>query len=173
MAGDAYPGRTVSDEVDEELFRQFAFCDELLNRIYKFLEVVNTTFQQLHIQGTMKGALLKQATTFCDKHKHICRRTLNIGLFVADEITLQIPDLDLEPAVDVLSSNSEIVQELEQYVMNWHTHIAVVIEEQQQKYPQVCDCFYVLNSNRCRSGAIAVVKLQFVTARRRIDKELS
>lgn len=65
--------------------------------------------------------------------------------------------------MDVLSSNSEIVQELEQYVMNWHTHIAVVIEEQQQKYPQVCDCFYVLNSNRCRSDAIAVevFKLQF------------
>lgn len=55
MAGDVYPGGaiTASDEVDEELFRQFSFCDELLNRIYKFLEVVNTTFQQLHIQGTL------------------------------------------------------------------------------------------------------------------------
>lgn len=65
--------------------------------------------------------------------------------------------------MDVLSSNSEIVQELEQYVMNWHTHIAVVIEEQQQKHPLVCDCFYVLNSNQCRPGAIAVeeFKLQF------------
>lgn len=54
MAGDTYPGGaiTVSDEVDEELFGRFSFCDELLSRIYKFLEVVNTTFQQLHIQGT-------------------------------------------------------------------------------------------------------------------------
>lgn len=55
MAGDVYQGGaiTANDEVDEELFRQFSFCDELLNRIYKFLEVVNTTFQQLHIQGTL------------------------------------------------------------------------------------------------------------------------
>lgn len=54
-AGDNYPGGviTASDEVDEELFGQFAFSDELLNRMYKFLEVVNTTFQQLHIQGTL------------------------------------------------------------------------------------------------------------------------
>lgn len=55
MAKGVYPGGaiTASDEVDEELFGQFSFCDELLNRIYKFLEVVNTTFQQLHIQGTL------------------------------------------------------------------------------------------------------------------------
>lgn len=54
MAGDTYPGGaiTASDEVDQELFGQFSFCDELLSRIYKFLEVVTTTFQQLHIQGT-------------------------------------------------------------------------------------------------------------------------
>lgn len=104
MAGGIYPSGAARDEVDEELFGRFAFCDELLNRIYKFLEVVNTTFQQLHIQGTrssqlvpcciwpflviklytffyfffltMKSALLKQGTTFYDKHEHICRRTL-------------------------------------------------------------------------------------------------
>lgn len=55
----------------------------------------------------------------------------------ADEITLQIPDMDLEPPVDTLCSNPAAVQELEQYVSTWQTHIAIVIEEQQQKHPQV------------------------------------
>lgn len=53
MAGDVYLMGAVAagEEVDEDLFGQFSFCDELLNRMYKFLEVVHTTFQQLHIQG--------------------------------------------------------------------------------------------------------------------------
>lgn len=68
-------------------------------------------------------------------------------LFFADEITLQIPDMDLEPPVDTLCSNPEAVQELEQYVLTWQTHIAVVIEEQQHKHPQVSYCcLRVLNS---------------------------
>lgn len=55
--------------------------------------------------------------------------------------------MDLEPPVHTLCSNPEAVQELEQYVMTWQTHIAIVIEEQQHKHPQVsycCSC--VLNS---------------------------
>lgn len=48
--------------------------------------------------------------------------------------------MDLEPAVDTLCSNPAAVQELEQYVTTWQTHIAIVIEEQQQKHPQVRYC---------------------------------
>ncbi|XP_075882096.1 dynein axonemal heavy chain 10-like isoform X2 [Nelusetta ayraudi] len=44
--------------------------------------------------------------------------------------------MDLEPPVDTLCSNPEAVQELEQYVMTWQTHMAIVIEEQQHKHPQ-------------------------------------
>lgn len=57
---------------------------------------------------------------------------------------LHIPELDLEPEVDVLLSNPKIVEELEQCVMNWQTWITIVIEEQQNKKPQVCDVPYIL-----------------------------
>ncbi|KAK2902109.1 hypothetical protein Q8A73_011855 [Channa argus] len=51
-------------------------------------------------------------------------------------IMLHIPELDLEPDVNVLISNSEMVEELDQCVRNWQTHITIVIEEQQNKKPQ-------------------------------------
>ncbi|KAK2837262.1 hypothetical protein Q5P01_014474 [Channa striata] len=51
-------------------------------------------------------------------------------------IMLHIPELDLEPDVNVLLSNSEIVEDLDQCVRNWQTHITIVIEEQQNKRPQ-------------------------------------
>lgn len=41
--------------------------------------------------------------------------------------------------MDVLLSNPEMVEKLEQCVMNWQTQITIVIEEQQDKKPQVCD----------------------------------
>uniref|UniRef100_A0A665V7Z7 Dynein heavy chain tail domain-containing protein n=1 Tax=Echeneis naucrates TaxID=173247 RepID=A0A665V7Z7_ECHNA len=43
---------------------------------------------------------------------------------------------NLEPEVNVLLSNPEIVEKLEQCVMNWQTHITIVIEEQLRKSPQ-------------------------------------
>lgn len=58
-------------------------------------------------------------------------------MFVSDEMTLQIPELDLKPGLEVLCSDPEIVEKLEQCVMNWQTHITIVIEEQQHKKPQV------------------------------------
>lgn len=61
----------------------------------------------------------------------------NVSHFVAEQITLNIPELDLEPEVAVLCSNPEIVEKLVQCVMNWQTHITIVIEEQQNKKPQV------------------------------------
>lgn len=70
---------------------------------------------------------------------------LKISLFFTDEITLHIPELDLEPEVNVLLSNPEMVEKLEQCVMNWQTQITIVIEEQQNKKPQVCDSPYILN----------------------------
>uniref|UniRef100_A0A4W6G9Y8 Dynein axonemal heavy chain 10 n=1 Tax=Lates calcarifer TaxID=8187 RepID=A0A4W6G9Y8_LATCA len=66
---------------------------------------------------------------------HNKRCNLEITLFVADEITLHIPELDLESEVDVLLSNPEMVEKLEQCVMNWQTQITIVIEEQQNKKP--------------------------------------
>lgn len=64
MAGDAYPVGEVGagEEADEDFFGQFSFCDELLNRMYKFMEVVQTTFQQLHIQGIFSIINSKQVT---------------------------------------------------------------------------------------------------------------
>ncbi|XP_044053526.1 dynein axonemal heavy chain 10 isoform X1 [Siniperca chuatsi] len=57
-------------------------------------------------------------------------------LQIQDEITLHIPELDLEPEVDVLLSNPEMLEKLEQCVMNWQTQITIVIEEQKNKKPQ-------------------------------------
>lgn len=84
---------------------------------------------------------------------------LKVSLFVADEITLHIPELDLEPEVDVLRSDPEMVDELEQCVMNWQTQITVVIEEQQNKKPQVCDSPYILSFSPGRLGGITVKEL--------------
>ncbi|XP_063753564.1 dynein axonemal heavy chain 10 [Eleginops maclovinus] len=53
-----------------------------------------------------------------------------------DEIVLHIPELDLKPKVDVLLSDREMVEKLEQCLMNWQTKITVVMEEQQNKQPQ-------------------------------------
>ncbi|XP_054466216.1 dynein axonemal heavy chain 10 [Anoplopoma fimbria] len=57
-------------------------------------------------------------------------------LQMQDETMLHIPELDLEPEVDVLLSNPEMVEKLEQCVMNWQTQITIVIELQQNKKPQ-------------------------------------
>ncbi len=81
---------------------------------------------------------------------------LKISLFVADEITLHVPELDLEPEVDVLLSIPEVVEKLEQCVMNWQTQITIVIEEQQNKKPQVCDSPCVLSFNTGRFGGVTV-----------------
>lgn len=64
MAGQFYPvGESgVGEQADEDFFGQFSFCDELLNRMYKFMEVVQTTFQQLHIQGISFMINSKQIT---------------------------------------------------------------------------------------------------------------
>lgn len=56
---------------------------------------------------------------------------------------LNIPELDLEPEVDDLLSNPEMVEKLEQCVMNWRTQITIVIELQLNKKPQVCDSSYI------------------------------
>ncbi|XP_071339029.1 dynein axonemal heavy chain 10 [Trachinotus anak] len=96
-------GGEGEEESSGKSSEQVTIRDELLNRMHKFLGVVNTTLQHLQIQ---------------------------------DEIMLHIPELDLEPEVDVLLSNPEIVEKLEQCVMNWQTQITIVIEEQQNKQPQ-------------------------------------
>lgn len=52
---------------------------------------------------------------------------------------MHIPDMDLEGGVEVLLSNPGMVEKLEQCVMNWHTQITIVVEEQKRKKPQVCE----------------------------------
>ncbi|XP_067295015.1 dynein axonemal heavy chain 10 isoform X2 [Pseudorasbora parva] len=52
------------------------------------------------------------------------------------EFKLHIPDMDLEGEVEMLLSNPGMVEKLEQCVMNWHTQITIVIEEQKRKKPQ-------------------------------------
>lgn len=68
------------------------------------------------------------------------------------EVTLHIPELDLEPEVDVLLSNPEVVEKLEQCVMNWQTQITIVIEEQLNKKPQVCDSSCIPNFSQSQFG---------------------
>lgn len=60
-------------------------------------------------------------------------------LHVTDGILLHIPELELED----LPSNPEMVESLEQCLMNWQTQITIVIEEQKNKKPQVCNCNFV------------------------------
>ncbi|XP_056232067.1 dynein axonemal heavy chain 10 [Seriola aureovittata] len=70
-------------------------------------------------------------------HKYLGVVNATIQQFqIQDEIMLHIPELDLEPNVDVLLSNPEIVEKLEQCVMNWQTQITIVLEEQQNKKPK-------------------------------------
>ncbi len=47
--------------------------------------------------------------------------------------------MDLEGGLEVFLSNPGMVEKLEQSVMNWHTQITIVIEEQKRKKPQVCE----------------------------------
>lgn len=78
-AGDVYSAGEMAagEELDEDFLAQFSFCDELLNRMYKFMEVVQTTFQQLHIQGTYRlyfkkihSALLNEEDQTSTTNKH-------------------------------------------------------------------------------------------------------
>ncbi|XP_037633762.1 dynein heavy chain 10, axonemal [Sebastes umbrosus] len=106
-SGAASPQEETSGEGEKESpamsSGQLTIRDELLNRTYKYLGMVNTTLQHLKIQ---------------------------------DETMLHIPELDLEQEVDVLLSNPEMVEKLEQCVMNWQTQITIVIEVQRNKKPQ-------------------------------------
>ncbi|XP_009299843.1 dynein axonemal heavy chain 10 [Danio rerio] len=52
------------------------------------------------------------------------------------EFKLHMPEIDLEGEVELFLSNSVMVDKLEQCVMNWHTQITIVIEEQKRKKPQ-------------------------------------
>ncbi|TKS80370.1 Dynein heavy chain 10, axonemal [Collichthys lucidus] len=83
-------------------------------------------------QVTVRDELLNRACKFLG----VINSTFQRKLQIQDEITMHIPELDLEPEVDVLLSNPEMVEKLEQCVMNWQTQITVVIEEQQNKKPQ-------------------------------------
>lgn len=51
---------------------------------------------------------------------------------------LHIPELDLDQDGEMLLTNPEVVDKLEQCVMNWQTQITIVLKEQEEKNPQVC-----------------------------------
>lgn len=61
-----------------------------------------------------------------------------------DKVMLHIPEVDLDPEMDMLLSNPKMVEELKQCVMNWQTKITIVMEEQLNKKPQVGDFPYTL-----------------------------
>uniref|UniRef100_A0AAY5K1P1 AAA+ ATPase domain-containing protein n=1 Tax=Esox lucius TaxID=8010 RepID=A0AAY5K1P1_ESOLU len=76
------------------------------------------------------------------------------------EIKLHIPELDLEPEVDDLVSNPEIVEKLEQCVMNWQTQITIVIEEQLKKKPQAPGPISEIDFWRERTATLSAVSEQ-------------
>ncbi|XP_060895064.1 dynein axonemal heavy chain 10 [Labrus mixtus] len=82
-------------------------------------------------QLTVRDELLNRA----HKYLGLINTTLT-HLQIQEEIKLHIPELDLETKVDVLLSNPEMVEKLEQCVMNWQTHITIIVEEQLNKKPQ-------------------------------------
>ncbi|KAM9822995.1 dynein axonemal heavy chain 10-like [Syngnathus typhle] len=53
-----------------------------------------------------------------------------------DDIALHIPELDLKQDVHQLVMNSELVEELEQCVTSWHTHLSDILEELDLKKPE-------------------------------------
>ncbi|KAM4590913.1 dynein axonemal heavy chain 10 isoform 1-T1 [Odontesthes bonariensis] len=69
-------------------------------------------------------------------HKFLAQVNTALQQLQKDETVLHIPELDMEPEVDVLICNPEMVEKLEQCVRNWQTQITIVIEEQQNKQPQ-------------------------------------
>ncbi|CAJ1068269.1 LOW QUALITY PROTEIN: dynein heavy chain 10%2C axonemal [Xyrichtys novacula] len=69
------------------------------------------------------------------KYSGLINETLT-KLQIQEDIALHIPELDLDQEVDVLLSDPEMVEKLEQCVMNWQTHITIVVEEQLNKKPQ-------------------------------------
>ncbi|KAL7391500.1 hypothetical protein ABVT39_010104 [Epinephelus coioides] len=91
-----------------------------------------------------KGSLVKSSGQIPIRDEFLNRTYKFLGMVnitlthlqIQDDVSLHIPELDLEPEVDVLLSNPETVEKLEQCVMNWQTQIAIVIEEQQNKKPQ-------------------------------------
>uniref|UniRef100_A0A3B5A058 Dynein heavy chain tail domain-containing protein n=1 Tax=Stegastes partitus TaxID=144197 RepID=A0A3B5A058_9TELE len=79
-------------------------------------------------QFTIRDELLNRTHKFLG----MINRTLQRRQ-IEDEISLHIPELDLDSGVDVLLSDPETLEKLEQCVMNWQTQITIVIEEQQNK----------------------------------------
>ncbi|KAM9858629.1 dynein axonemal heavy chain 10 [Aulostomus maculatus] len=82
-------------------------------------------------QSTVRDELLNSAHKFLG----LVNTTLQ-HLQTQGEVALHIPEVDLEPKVEVLLCNPEMVDKLEQCVMNWQTQMTIVIEEQQNKKPQ-------------------------------------
>ncbi|XP_033947329.1 dynein axonemal heavy chain 10 [Pseudochaenichthys georgianus] len=82
-------------------------------------------------QFTIRDELLHRTYKFLGQLETTIQQT-----YIEDEIVLHIPELDLEPTVDVLLSDPEMVEKLEQCLMNWQTKITVVMEEQQNNKPQ-------------------------------------
>lgn len=63
-------------------------------------------------------------------------------MYSLDEVTLQIPEIDLDKEVDVLLNTPDMLEALERCVMNWQTQITFVIEEQLNKRPQVGNNYF-------------------------------
>ncbi|KAJ3602265.1 hypothetical protein NHX12_030024 [Muraenolepis orangiensis] len=75
-------------------------------------------------------------------------------------IKLHIPEMDLEEKVDVLVSNPEVVDRLEQCVMNWQAQITIIIEEQLKKKPQAPGPMAEIDFWRERSAILSALSEQ-------------
>ncbi|CAL8247788.1 unnamed protein product [Merluccius merluccius] len=110
-------------------------------------------------QPESKGMLVTRDELLNSTHKflgHINRTLQQLD----GRIKLHIPEMDLDEEVDVLVSSPEVVDMLEQCVMNWHTQITIIIEEQLKKKPQAPGPMAEIDFWRERSAILSALSEQ-------------
>ncbi|KAM3610556.1 uncharacterized protein V6R79_005609 [Siganus canaliculatus] len=128
------------------LQNNFDLVDTILGISYPVMRISHEFQSEAFspLQETEEESPAKSSTQFTDQDVWISnmeefRRRANACLkFLQQEdmITLHIPELDLDREEDVLLSDPEMLEKLEQCVMNWQTQITIVMEEQRNKQPQ-------------------------------------
>ncbi|XP_043967273.1 dynein axonemal heavy chain 10 [Gambusia affinis] len=98
-------------------------------------EKIKSKEEESSVKSSGKLMLRDELLNRTHKFLGVVNSTL-LRLQIEDEVTLQIPEIDLDKEVDVLLSIPEMLEALERCVMNWQTQITFVIEEQLNKKPQ-------------------------------------
>ncbi|CAL8343019.1 unnamed protein product [Lota lota] len=117
-----------------------------------------------------KGTLVMRDELLNSTHKFLGH--INTTLQQLDErIKLHIPEMDLEQDAGVLVSSPEVVDMLEQCVMNWHTQITIIIEEQLKKKPQAPGPLAEIDFWRERSAILSALseQLNLPVAKRMVE----